>query len=101
MAIMSALITLLVLAGLALLFGLMANFVFKRSSPVRRAAYAAAALAILLSIPAYVALLSAEAPAVSLAAIAVGTAILFALAFPLALLITRRKPAPADQSVFD
>lgn len=101
MALVSGLVTLVILAGLAMLFGLIANFVFKRSSPAKRAAYAALALGVLLTFPAYAALLSVGSTSVSIVAVLVGTVILSALAFPLALIITRRKPAPADQSVFD
>ncbi|MET4132241.1 bacteriorhodopsin [Porphyrobacter sp. MBR-155] len=90
-----------VFAGLALLFGFIANFAFKRSSPARRALYAAATLGVLITIPAYAALIDEGAEIVSIVGVAVATAILSAVAFPLALVMTRRKPAQPDYSVFD
>lgn len=98
---LSGLLVLAFLAGLAMLFGLIANFAFKRSSPGRRAAYAAGAMGVLLTIPAFVALINAGAGMVPILSVAVGTAILTALAFPLALIVTKRKAAEVDKSVFD
>lgn len=97
----SGLLALGFLAGLAMLFGLIANFAFKRSSPGRRAAYAAGAMGVLLTIPAFVALIDAGDGLVPILSVAVGTVILSALAFPLALVVTRRKKADVDKSVFD
>lgn len=88
-------------AGLALLFGFIANRLFRTASPNRRAAIAAIAVAVLLTIPAYVALLGAGAPLVSIVAIMVGTLIMAAMCFPVALAMTRRQPGPADPETFD
>ncbi|MCZ8136426.1 MAG: hypothetical protein O9266_08985 [Porphyrobacter sp.] len=101
MAIVSGIFTLAFLAGLAMLFGFIANHAFKRRSPARRAGYAAVALGVLLTIPAFVALIGSGAGLLPIIAVAVGTAIFAALAFPLALVVTKRKPAEPDQSVFD
>lgn len=101
MAIVSGIVLLAFLAGLAMLFGFIANVGFKRSSPARRAGYAAAALGVLMTLPAYVALAAAGAAVVSYVGVAVGTALLSALAFPIALVVTRRKPVEPDHSVFD
>lgn len=101
MAIISGILALAFFAGLALLFGFIANLAFKRSSPGRRAAYAASSLGVLVTVPAYVALIGVGAELVSIIGVAVGTVILSAMAFPLALAMTRRKPAKPDHSVFD
>jgi uncharacterized membrane protein len=101
MAIVSGVLALAFLAGLAMLFGFIANFAFKRSSPVRRAAYAATTLAVLLTIPAFAALIGAGADILPIIAVAVGTALFAALAFPLALVVTKRKPVEPDPTVFD
>jgi uncharacterized membrane protein len=101
MAIMSGMMTLAFLASLAMLFGFIANFAFKRSSPARRAAYAAAALGVLLTIPAFAALIGSGADLLPIISVAVGTALFTALAFPLALIVTKRKPVEPDQDVFD
>jgi hypothetical protein len=101
MAIVTGILTLAFLAGLAMLFGFIANFAFKRSSPARRAAYAAAALGVLLTIPAFAALIGSGADAFPIIAVAVGTVLFSALAFPLALLVTKRKLVGPDHSVFD
>jgi uncharacterized membrane protein len=101
MAIVSGILTLAFLAGLAMLFGFIANFAFKRSSPARRAAYAAAALGVLLTIPAFAALIGTGAGLLPIIAVGVGTVIFAALAFPLALVVTKRKPLEPDHNVFD
>ena len=101
MVVMFAILGLVFLAGMALLFGFIANYAFKRSSPARRAAYAAGAAGVLLTLPAYVALGSAGAELVSFVGVMVGTAILSAIACPLALIMTKRKPIEPDHTVFD
>ncbi len=101
MAVVSGIFTLAFLAGLAMLFGFIANFAFKRSFPARRAGYAAGALGVLLTIPAFVALIGSGADLLPIIAVGVGTVIFAALAFPLALVVTKRKPAEPCQSVFD
>lgn len=101
MVVMFAILGLVFLAGMALLFGFIANYAFKRSSPARRAAYAAGAAGVLLTLPAYFALGSAGAALVSFVGVMVGTAILSAIAFPLALVMTKRKPIEPDHTVFD
>lgn len=101
MAIVSGFFSLAFLAGLAMLFGFIANHAFKRSSPARRAAYAAAGLGVLITTPAFVALIGSGAELLPIIAVGVGTVILAALAFPLALVVTKRKPVEPDQSVFD
>lgn len=63
MAIVSAILSLALRAGLALLFGFIANHVLRRDFPARFAGYAPA--------------------------------------FPFALIVTKRKPAGPNQSVFD
>ena len=95
------LFSLIVVAGMALLFGFIANFAFKRRSPARRAAYAAVAVGLLVTLPAYVALARAGAEIVAFVGVAVATALLSALAFPLALVVTRRKPLEPDPTVFE
>jgi hypothetical protein len=101
MAIVSGIVLLPLLAGLALLFGFIANHAFKRSSPARRAGYAAAALGVLMTLPAYAALAAAGAAVVAYVGVAVGTALFSALAFPLALIVTKRKPVEPGPEVFD
>ena len=95
------LFSLLAVAGMALLFGFIANFAFKRRSPARRAAYAAVAVGLLVTFPAYVALARANAEIVAYVGVAVATVLLSALAFPLALVVTKRKPLDVDPTVFD
>jgi uncharacterized membrane protein len=90
-----------VVALLALLFGFIANRLFATLSPNRRAAIAAIALAVLLTIPAYAALLGDGAPLVSLVAVLVGTLLLAAVSFPIALIQTRKRAGPADPRTFD
>lgn len=101
MVVMFAILGLGFLAGAALLFGFTANFAFKRSSPSRRACYSGCAAGVLFTLPAYAALVSAGSGLVAFVGVAVGTAILSAIAFPLALIMTKRKPFEPDQSVFD
>jgi len=95
------LFSLILLAGIALLFGFIANYAFKRRSPARRAAYAAGGVGLLVTLPAYVALAQANSAIVAFVGVAVATALLSALAFPLALVVTRRKPLEPDPTVFD
>ena len=95
------LFSLIVVAGMALLFGFIANFAFKRRSPARRAAYAAVAVGLLVTLPAYVAVAQTNAEIVSYVGVAVATALLSALAFPLAFVVTKRKPLDVDPTVFD
>ena len=95
------LVSLVVVAVMALLFGFIANFAFKRCSPARRAAYAAVGVGLLVTLPAYVALAQANAEIVAYVALAVGTTLLSGLAFPLAFVVTKRKPLDADPTVFD
>lgn len=101
MVVMFAVLGLACLAGMALLIGFIANYAFRRSTPNRCASYAAVAVGVLFTFPAYAALVEAGAELVSFVGAAVGTAILSALAFPLALIITKRKPVEPDPSVFD
>ena len=89
------------IAGLALLFGFIANKAMPNHSPNRRAAMAGCVVAVLLTLPAYIALLGDGAPFVSIVAIMVGTLIMAAVCFPIALSITRRQPGPADPKAFD
>jgi hypothetical protein len=84
-----------------MLFGFIANHAFKRSSPARRAGYASAAASVLLTMPAFVALIGSGADFLPIIAVGVGTVIFAALSFPLALIVTKRKPAEPDSSVFD
>lgn len=101
MAIVSGILTLAFLVGLAMLFGWIANHAFKRSSARRRAAYAAGALGVLLTIPAFAALIGSGAPMLPIVSVAVGTVLLSALAYPLALVMTKRQPEGPDHKVFD
>lgn len=95
------LFSLIAVAGMALLFGFIANYAFKRRSPARRAAYAAVAVGLLVTLPAYVALAQASAEIVAFVGVAVAMVLLSALAFPLAFLVTRRKPLEPDPTVFE
>lgn len=101
MGLLTAILALGFLGGLAMLFGVIANIALKRHSPARRAALAAVTLGVLVTIPAFVALIDAGEGAVPILSVAVATVILSALAFPLALVVTRRKAAEPDRSVFD
>ncbi|MFM7377057.1 MAG: hypothetical protein ACKO1O_02820 [Erythrobacter sp.] len=95
------LFSLIVVAGMALLFGFIANYAFKRRSTARRAAYAAVGTGLLVTLPAYVALARADAEIVAYVGVAVATTLLSALAFPLAFMVTKRKPLDPDPTVFD
>ena len=101
MIVMFGILALGIYAIAAMLFGFIANFAFKHSTPARRAAYAAATLGILLTIPALVAVTGAGNGAVSVISVLVGTAIFIALAFPFALVVTRRGQVDADPGTFD
>jgi hypothetical protein len=83
--------------------GQRAGEVYAVFQPVTHTAtkHAAAALGVLLTIPAFVALIGSGAELLPIIAVGVGPIILAALAFPLALIVTKRKPAEPDQSVFD
>ena len=101
MLVMFGIIALGIYAIAAMVFGFVANFVFRHNTPVRRAAYAAAALGMLLTIPAMVAVIDAGNRVVSVISLLVGTAIFAALAFPFALVVTRRGQVNADPGTFD
>lgn len=101
MGLITIVLALGVMALLALLFGFIANRLFPARSANRRAAIAAIGLAGLLTLPAYVALLSDGAPLVSLVAVLVGTLVMAAVAFPIALIQTRKQAGPADPRTFD
>ncbi|MXO71535.1 hypothetical protein [Alteraurantiacibacter buctensis] len=90
-----------VVALLALLFGFIANRLFPARSANRRAGIGAITLAVLMTLPAYVALIGDGAPLVSLVAVLVGTLVMAAVAFPIALIITRKQAGPADPRTFD
>lgn len=101
MTILLMILTLGFYAGLAMLFGFIANFSFKRSSPVQRAAYVAMALGALLTIPAFAAVARSSNNLVAVLAVMVGTVLLAALAFPPALFVTRRRPVEPDHDAFN
>ena len=86
---------------LAALFGFIANRILKRSSPEKRAGIASAGVGILITIPAFVALLSGGVPIVAIAAVAVVTVVFAAVSFPVALYVTRKKPAEVNPATFD
>ncbi len=89
------------IAGLALLFGYLANKAFPRKTPNRRAAIAAGVLSVLVTSPAYIAIIAGGASLVALAAIPVGNIILAALCFPVALQATKLEPVQRDADTFD
>lgn len=101
MGILFAIVGLGFVAGLGMLFAYIANHLLPRSSPARRAVIAACAVGVLLTIPAYAALMGEGAEMVPILAVGVGTLLLSALSFPLALHVARKGPVAADPETFD
>ena len=89
------------LVAIALLFAFVTNHFMPASSARRRAAFASVAAALLVTIPAYVALLGSGADPVAISAIVVATTVMAAVGFPFALMIARKRPRPGSEQTFD
>lgn len=88
-------------AGLALLCGLVSNVLFPGRSPKRRAAVAAGVTGVLAIAPICLALWFDGASLAQIVPMLTAVVLLAALSFPIALTVTRRQPGPADPKTFD
>jgi hypothetical protein len=101
MTILGPIFALLSLAGLAYLFGFIANHLARSKPHQTRALYAGIALGVLLTIPAFVALLTGGAPILPIVSVGVGGVIFAALAYPIALQATKKRPLDQPENEFE
>lgn len=101
MALLLLLLGLGLVVGLALLCGFLANVLFPKRSPKWRAVIAGVVTGIVASTPLCFALVADGANFAQLVPMITAVVLLAALSYPVAIVVTRRRPGPVDPRTFD